>query len=77
MFTYQVAKIHQDVKQKKVSLKGGKKKKTEEFYAKVTTITLVQVPYMNLLNARDIYQNTVIWYDFADKFKDKEASLMT
>ena len=31
--------------------------------AKLTTVTLVEIPYQNMLKVREVVQNSVIWYD--------------
>ena len=36
----------------------------------MTTITLVQVPYLDLLNVRDIYHKTAVWLDSDNKYSD-------
>ena len=57
-FTIQVVKVVQDTKEK-VQVNGVK--------AKLTTVTLVEVPFQNMLNVRPVTQNSLIWFDEKEK----------
>jgi len=53
MFTFQVVKVVQDTElQRYVGVD-----------AKLTTVTLVEIPYQNMLRVREVVQNSLIWYD--------------
>ena len=61
----------------------GSDGKEEKFTAKVTEITLAEIPYTDLLTLKPINESTVIWYtngkckeeasNLGDKFNDTET----
>lgn len=58
MFTFQVTKITKP--DAKVEMSLGKHNIIK---ASVTTITLVQIPYLDLIKIRPIFENALIWYN--------------
>jgi len=58
MFTFQVVNVTQDTKLTK---------QETGVYAYLTTVTLVEIPYQNMLNMREVRQNTLIWFDEPEK----------
>jgi hypothetical protein len=40
----------------------------------LTTVTLVEIPYQNMLNVREVVQNSLIWFDEPEKEVAKEES---
>ena len=68
MFTYQVARIIKEDLRRTI---GSNADSAKNFQGKVTTITLVEIPFMNCLDyAKGKEKKTVIWYDPSDKSKD-------
>jgi hypothetical protein len=67
MFTFQVVNVVQDaIWQKYDSLENPGLK------AYLTTITLVEIPYQNMLDVREVVQNSLIWFDEPEKEVLKE-----
>jgi len=58
MFTFQVVDVVQDTKLTK---------QCNGVDAYLTTVTLVEMPYQNMLNVREVRQNTLIWFDEPEK----------
>lgn len=58
MFTFQVVNVIQDTKLTK---------QENDVNAYLTTVTLVEIPYQNMLNMREVRQNTLIWFDEPEK----------
>lgn len=71
-FTFQVTKIVKDVNSRRIEFP----KSNENIYGKVTTITLVEVPFMDLLEPRPIKQSTVIWYEWLAAGKKHTADII-
>ena len=71
-FSYQVTKIVKDVNARKIEFP----KANENIYGKVTTITLVEIPYTDLLEPRQIKQLTVIWYEWLAEGKNHSADVL-
>jgi len=40
--------------------------------AKLTTVTLVEIPYQDMLKVREVNQNSLIWFDDPEKESFKE-----
>jgi len=62
-FTFQVVKVVQDT---------NEKKQVNGVMAKLTTVTLVEVPFQNMLNVRPVTQNSLIWFDEPEKENAKK-----
>jgi hypothetical protein len=67
MFTFQVVNVVQDTKLNKYKANG------EIVMAKLTTVTLVELPYQNMLKVREVVPNAVIWFDEPEPEKTEEA----
>jgi len=66
MFTFQVVKVVQDSKE--IEYTADQKK----VMAKLTTVTLVEVPYQDMLKVREVKQNSLIWFDEPEKEVEEE-----
>ena len=58
MFTFQVTKIEKTLEKVSVTID-----KNNKFKAFVTTVTLAEIPYLNLIKIRTIFESTIIWYE--------------
>jgi hypothetical protein len=66
MFTFQVVKVVQDSNEKEYVADNIK------VQAKLTTVTLVEVPYQDMLKVREVKQNSLIWFDEPEKEVEEE-----
>jgi len=66
MFTFQVVNVVQDTDEQDYDCDGA------IVQAKLTTVTLVEIPYQNMLNVREVAQNSLIWFDEPEKEVQKE-----
>jgi len=66
MFTFQVVKVVQDTKEQNYDCDGA------PVSAKLTTVTLVEIPYQNMLNVREVVPNSLIWFDEPEQEKEEK-----
>jgi len=70
LFSFQVTEVYEGSKKeiKGVDANGHE----EKFIAKVTEITLAELPYTNLLNMKYIHESSLIWYTNGDYQEAKD-----
>lgn len=71
--TFQVVEVTEQKRKSTQNIKTDKG--PENIAAKVTTVTLVEVPYQHFLKKRQVLPHTIVWYDHA-LMSDKAAREM-